>query len=140
MVQYCVFNVILERMFPGRSFKKVTQKVLSANFVTDPILFFPTFYIFKETLDQHSFDKETIVMALKRYKQNCFMDWRNSWALWIPGHVIAYALVPIHLRIPFMATISFGYVCWLSASRGDMAKESSDKDDNGGPNASAEPK
>lgn len=53
VIQYLLYLMVIERIFPGRSFRKVVSKVISANLVTDPLLFFPLFYIFKETIARH---------------------------------------------------------------------------------------
>lgn len=53
---------------------------LGMNFVADPLLFLPTFYIFKEVLQQGTLAPQGALSALAKYKENCFDDWRNSCA------------------------------------------------------------
>ena len=48
--QYAVVNIILERMFPGQLTRAVIAKCALMNGLADPLLFLPTFYIFKETI------------------------------------------------------------------------------------------
>ena len=45
-------------------------------------------------------------------------DWVNSWSIWFPGYAAVYGLLPVHLRMPGVSVISFGYVCLLSFTRG----------------------
>ena len=33
----------------------------------------------------------------------------------------SFGFVPVHLRMPYVASVSFGYVCMLSFTRGDMS-------------------
>ena len=58
--------------------------------------------------------------ALGAYRENCYRDWLTSWALWVPGHAVTYFVMPLHLRIPWVATASAGYVCVLSYTRGSQ--------------------
>ena len=43
--------------------------------------------------------------------------------VWIPAHCVTYGVVPPHLRMPWIAMLSFGYVSLLSATRGDYGGE-----------------
>jgi hypothetical protein len=61
--------------------------------------------------------------ALQKYKDNCISDWLNSWAIWVPAHSITFSVVPPHLRMPWIAAVSFGYVCVLSFTRGAGGEE-----------------
>ena len=38
--------------------------------------------------------------------------------VWFPGHTITYAVMAPHRRIPWMAFLSFFYMCILSFTRG----------------------
>lgn len=112
--QYAVVN-IWERFFPGTSPKSVLAKILGMNLLSDPLLFFPCFYTFQTFLEQREL---AIGSAMGRYSQNCWSDWRNSWMVWFPGHTITYAVMAPHRRIPWMAFLSFFYMCILSFTRG----------------------
>ena len=48
--QYVVVNIVIERMFPGQMTRAVVAKCAVMNGLADPLLFLPTFYIFKETI------------------------------------------------------------------------------------------
>ena len=82
--------------------------------------------------------------GLYKYSQNYWKDWTNSWMIWcalrkpalpcapphpwsaaekifvrrLPGYTGAFVMPP-HLRMPWIASVSFGYVCLLSFTRGD---------------------
>lgn len=122
--QYCVVNLGWERAFPGTKGKAVLSKMCGMNFVSDPLLFFPTFYAFKEVLNAGGLAAAaaapagTLRLAMRAYGGNCWQDWRNSWLVWFPGHAVTYGLMRPHQRIPWMAFLSFFYMCVLSITRG----------------------
>jgi hypothetical protein len=118
MAQYFIVNYGWEKLFPGNSPKAVVSKICGMNLLSDPLLFMPCFYIFKEVLAQGSLTTATVKAALWAYKGNCLMDWRNSWMVWFPGHAVTYGVMPTHKRIPWMAFLSFFYMCILSLTRG----------------------
>ena len=118
MVQYAIVNGVWEKVFPGTSRRAVISKICAMNLLSDPILFMPTFYIFQQTLASGSLTWSTIQTALWAYKGNCLVDWRNSWMVWFPGHAVTYGIMPKHKRIPWMAFLSFFYMCILSITRG----------------------
>lgn len=73
--QYTVVNVVWERLFPGTSPKSVVAKILGMNLLSDPLLFFPCFYIFQTFLEHR---RLAIGAAMERYAQNYWTDWKNS--------------------------------------------------------------
>ena len=116
--QYFVFNTWFERLFPGKALVPTVQKILAANIIADPVFFFPTFYTLKEGLAQKRVDLGTVRVALSKYYDNCLEDWKNTWAVWLPGHAVTYGLMPPHLRMVWIASVSFGYLSLLSFTRG----------------------
>ena len=123
--QYFMFNIWFERIWPGVSVGATVRKILAVNAVGDPVFFFPTFYTLKEAMaspvqEVTSCPAAVVTRALGRYRDNCFDDWRNSWSVWLPGHAITYGVCPLHLRMPWVASLSFGYLCLLSFTRGAM--------------------
>jgi protein Mpv17 len=118
MAQYAIVNLGWEKLFPGTKPKAVISKICAMNLLSDPLLFMPTFYIFKEVMGQGGLTLPTVKAALWGYKANCFMDWRNSWMVWFPGHAVTYGVMPPHKRIPWMAFLSFFYMIVLSITRG----------------------
>lgn len=122
--QYCVINLWLEKLFPGRSLLQTTRKIAAVNFIADPVFFFPCFYTLKEALARYAqcstdiLSLDTLRAAFSKYSDNCLADWRNTWATWIPGHCMTYGVLPMHLRMPWVAAMSFGYLSLLSFTRG----------------------
>eukprot|EP00959_Pyramimonas_sp_CCMP1952_P455024 9470895-Pyramimonas_sp.AAC.1 len=128
-------------LWPGCAASQVVRKVLTANFVCDPLFFFPAFYTLKElanpatTIAQSLADPVTTVSdALAKYRKNFLQciacdggdvtqDWQTSWSFWLPGHAISFGVMPPHLRFPWMAAVSFGYCGVLSYTRGHVLTE-----------------
>jgi hypothetical protein len=105
------------------------------NLLSDPFLFLPVFYTFKQfssglvtaAADGTASGGLTGVVgatssivkaAITTYKTNAFVDLRNSWMVWFPGHAVTYGLMPSHKRIPWMAFLSLFYMIILSLTRG----------------------
>lgn len=120
MAQYAIVNGVWEKVFPGTSKRAIVAKICAMNLLSDPILFMPTFYIFQQIMSTGTSLTllGTVKTALLAYKSNCWMDWRNSWMVWFPGHAVTYGAMPKHKRIPWMAFLSFFYMCVLSMTRG----------------------
>lgn len=120
--QYWLFNIAFERLFPGRGLLPTVKKIMVVNAVGDPVFFFPCFYTLQEALQRNDLREamcvDTLRCAMTNYYRNCVDDWRNTWATWIPGHAITYGVLPMHLRMPWVAAVSFGYLSLLSFTRG----------------------
>ena len=94
--------------------------MLAANLIADPF-FFPI--LLAEGVRRRSeCTRLRRCPPLAKYRSNLFEDIRNSWMIWFPTHAVTYALVPIHLRMPWVACVSFGYVGLVSMMRGAFDK------------------
>lgn len=122
--QYWIWNCLMERL---PALTSHVSKVIFVNGFCDPVLFFPCFYTTKallHTTAEHPSPLTAARVGMAEYRQNYLQDWCNTWMVWIPGHCITTVL-PSHMKIPWIAAVSFGYVCLLSATRGSVqiAKE-----------------
>jgi hypothetical protein len=131
-VQYAIVNWGWERLFPGNTHQAILLKVCGMNLISDPFLFLPMFYIFKQFFTRTTTNNRkkkghnnvvsswwaVVQDALVLYQSNWKTDVRNSWLVWFPGHVVTYGLMSPHNRIPWMAFLSFFYMCILSFTRG----------------------
>eukprot|EP00618_Florenciella_parvula_P019672 CAMPEP_0119495642 /NCGR_PEP_ID=MMETSP1344-20130328/19203_1 /TAXON_ID=236787 /ORGANISM="Florenciella parvula, Strain CCMP2471" /LENGTH=216 /DNA_ID=CAMNT_0007531241 /DNA_START=200 /DNA_END=850 /DNA_ORIENTATION=+ len=115
--QYFIWNKLLERAMPTSHF---AYKVVVVNGFFDPVFLFPAFYTAKELINNSS-QSPAVCMSqgLSNYQENYKQDWINSWMIWVPGHVVT-ANLSAHLKVPWVAAVSFGYVCMLSATRGEF--------------------
>jgi len=119
--QYFIFNHVMEYFWPTRiqTLRQAFYKTALANFVCDPLFFFPTFYYMREALNTGDWSHASFVAGLMKYKVNCVNDWINAWRMWIPAFGVTFFVMPIHLRIPWISFVSFSYVIVLSITRGD---------------------
>eukprot|EP00931_Biecheleriopsis_adriatica_P087816 TRINITY_DN62231_c0_g1_i1.p1 TRINITY_DN62231_c0_g1~~TRINITY_DN62231_c0_g1_i1.p1 ORF type:complete len:250 (+),score=35.28 TRINITY_DN62231_c0_g1_i1:35-784(+) len=121
--QHILWNLVFESAWPGSSLRANLCKMLATNFISDPLFFFPVFYILREIVSSRAFDPlQTVPKALTAYRRSCVSDWTASWTFWIPGHYVTYFHMPIQLRLPWVACASFAYLCVLSWFRGDKSK------------------
>ena len=119
VVQYTLVNGVWEKLFPGNSAPNVIKKICAMNLLSDPFLFLPVFYVFKQFLaDGGNMSLSVVKAAIATYKSNALIDLRNSWMVWFPGHVVTYGVMPSHKRIPWMAFLSLFYMIVLSLTRG----------------------
>ena len=94
----------------------LTEQVLHT-----PLCFFPAYYIFKEWSLGDPAKRQghgVCRTALTRYRTNFFQDMMADIAIWMPSHFINFTFMPMHMRVPWVATTSFFYAMVLSGMRG----------------------
>jgi len=118
--QYYTYNKFFERVFGvgTKPLRQVIGKILATNLIIDPCCFFPVFYSMKECLYQREIGVSQVKTALGKYYNNAIGDITTSWAIWFPAHCVTYGMLQPHLRMPWIASVSFAYVCVLSFMRG----------------------
>lgn len=135
-IQYALYVPIFGRLFPqaaafaAKSIRdklkdRVGQFQLAAQVFVDqcvhhPLMYFPAFYMTKELVMNPQPD---INKALASYRENMSEDLRALWKVWVPGMLVNFAFMPMHLRIPCTASISLLWTCILSAMRGESMRK-----------------
>ena len=89
--------------------------------------YYPLFYMVQSCVMNASFDVPTASEGIERYRTNVAQDMVNCWKLWVPMQFINFSVVPVHMRVPFAAGVSFVWSCILSALRGDMKPLNTEK-------------
>ena len=56
--------------------------------------------------------------ALAKYRENAWEDLRVCWGVWVPAFLINFSVCPLWARVPFVATVSFGFTTYFSFLRG----------------------
>lgn len=94
----------------GTDLTTVATKVVFDQFVTTPFLCLPVAYLVKAAV----FDRP-LRSGLEHYVQDAKNDllWKY-WLLWTPTTSLTFSVVPEHLRIPFIAFVSFFWLIILS--------------------------
>ena len=89
-------------------------------FVHVPVLFFPCFYILKESIETEGlpWNDGTATRGLNKYVGNVVDDMKDQLSVFLPGALINFGVMPLWLRTPWVATVSFVYTLVLSAKRG----------------------
>mmetsp|Transcript_62253 Transcript_62253/g.103458 ORF Transcript_62253/g.103458 Transcript_62253/m.103458 type:complete len:445 (-) Transcript_62253:146-1480(-) len=135
-VQYSIYVPLFSRLFPGAAAysalplsaklkdvvgtRNMLTQVFLDQFVHHPLMYFPCFYCLKEVVNGGQ-----ISGGLDKYKQNYQEDLIALWKLWVPSTIINFAFMPMHMRIPWVASTSLIWTCILSYMRGDSDIETS---------------
>ena len=103
-----IYNILFPRWFGNN----ITIKVLASMFVLTPFVTLPVAYLVKACVFG-----ENLKVAIQSYFQDISEKGllTKFWMLWIPVQTIAFALVPEHLRISFIAAVSFAWMIVFSA-------------------------
>ena len=130
--QYYLYNVKFVQWAPmfKRNFGHYGSAMIQVfldQFVHHPLLYFPTFYALKATIEQRPLI-EGRNSAVTRYQAEISDSCKALWAVWVPAQIVNFTFVPTHLRIPFVAATSFGWTVILSVMQGSFdAKNTSYK-------------
>lgn len=110
----------------------LTEKVFFDNLIAAPIMWLPPAYFIKAWVygsDDDDSGKGILAEGLEKYlvdvKENNLL-WQY-WAIWFPAQTVSFSVVPDHLRVAFMASISFFWFILFStvSSQGDAEDVSS---------------
>ena len=118
--QQIIFNNIFPRMFgQGTDVLTVMSKVSFDMLVVSPLICLPVAYVVKSFVFQHSLNE-----AMLNYKDDVM---NNSllfryWCIWGPVQCITFGVVPQHLRIVFIAVVSFFWLVIFSTISNDSSK------------------
>lgn len=121
--QEIIFNEVFPAIFgQGTDFPTVISKVLFDSMVITPFLCLPVAYVVKSVIFQYSFKE-----AMSRYKDDVLNNGLlvKYWSLWAPVQCLTFGVVPQHLRIVFIAFVSFFWLIIFSsiAAKGQKARE-----------------
>ena len=83
--------------------QQVLEKMLLDNFVSAPLLWLPPAYLIKAFLYDFSWQE-----GLRKYQEDVSQGllWRY-WSIWVPAQTVSFSVIPDHLRVAFMACVSF---------------------------------
>lgn len=92
-----------------------------------PVLYFPAFYLLRGAMEGR-----TASSSLSKCRKDMWDNVKHLWTIWVPAQLINFSLVPIHLRVPFVAAVSFLWCVVLSALRGALEHAHDASPSNGG--------
>lgn len=109
--QYYIFNELYPALFgTSTDITTVAIKVAFDQLVLTPFLCLPLAYLFKAAVFRTSL-RATIEHYVRDAKRDLL--WKY-WAIWTPAQCLTFSVVPDHLRIPFIAFVSFFWLILLS--------------------------
>ena len=121
MAQEIIFNEIFPKLFgQGTDAFTVLVKVAFDMLVVSPFVCLPVAYLVKSVIFQYTFSE-----ALARYKDDVTKNGLliKYWSLWGPVQCLTFGVVPVHLRIAFIALISFFWLIVFSSVTAKGQKE-----------------
>merc|ERR1711920_824994 len=116
--QYWLFNIAFFKLFPGVTVKQSLKKVCADQFVKGPFCYWPSFYLVRTFINEKKIDETTRGKVWQHYKSNIKNDLKCYWSMWVPAQCVTFYVMPLHLRLPFIATLSFFWCCFLSNMHG----------------------
>ena len=87
-------------------------------FVYHPFCYFPVFYTCKEIIQSGGARTVSFRDAMNTYAANALDDLQALWRLFIPTSLVQFSVMPMHLRVPFAASVGFVWCGFLSVTRG----------------------
>jgi hypothetical protein len=107
------YDYVFPQLFgTEHNLKTIVELVLFDNFVSAPLMWLPPCYMIKAILYDYP-----LAEGLERYitdvRQGLLLKY---WAVWLPAQSISFSVIPDHLRVAFMAFISFFWFIILSTS------------------------
>eukprot|EP00580_Thalassiosira_gravida_P003184 CAMPEP_0201618146 /NCGR_PEP_ID=MMETSP0492-20130828/38179_1 /ASSEMBLY_ACC=CAM_ASM_000837 /TAXON_ID=420259 /ORGANISM="Thalassiosira gravida, Strain GMp14c1" /LENGTH=209 /DNA_ID=CAMNT_0048086631 /DNA_START=318 /DNA_END=947 /DNA_ORIENTATION=+ len=121
MAQQIIFNGIFPFLFgQGQDVETVISKVLCDSMFVTPFICLPVAYVVKSVIFQYS-----LIEAFTRYKDDVLNNGLlvKYWSLWVPVQCLTFGVVPQHLRIVFIAFVSFFWLIIFSSIAAKGQKE-----------------
>eukprot|EP00984_Skeletonema_dohrnii_P007315 scaffold2647_cov155-Skeletonema_dohrnii-CCMP3373.AAC.2 len=120
IAQQIIFNSIFPQLFgQGTDVLTVMSKVSFDMLVVSPLICLPVAYVVKSFVFQHSLNE-----AMLNYKDDVMSNSLlfRYWSIWGPVQCITFGVVPQHLRIVFIAVVSFFWLVIFSTISNDTSK------------------
>jgi len=100
------------------------QEVLFDNFVTAPLAWLPPAYIIKALLYNYPVGE-----GMNKYVTDIMEHGllKKYWTIWVPAQSVSFTVVPDHLRVVFMASVSFFWFILFSTVSSSSSSTTSSK-------------
>jgi len=99
------YDLLLPMLFGAEHSLLTSQKeVLFDNFVSGPLVWLPPAYLIKAIVYDYSLEE-----GMQKYVNDVMKEGllHKYWAVWLPAQSVSFTVVPDHLRVAFMASLSF---------------------------------
>ncbi|VEU33840.1 unnamed protein product [Pseudo-nitzschia multistriata] len=129
LMSHIEYNMIFPAIFgQEKTFEIIVKEVCFDNLIVAPTMWLPPAYFIKACVYSASSDEDSGPGGIFREGLEKYLaDVRDNqllqkyWSIWFPAHSISFSVVPDHLRVAFMASISFFWFILFSSvsSQGD---------------------
>ena len=111
------YNELFPILF-GTEQPHVSEKVIFDDFVSAPLMWLPPAYFIKAWIYEYSM-QEGLEKYLHDIRHNGLLN--KYWSVWVPAQTISFSVIPDHMRVAFMACVSFFWFIMFStvASKSD---------------------
>jgi len=111
--QQLIYNNLFSKLFGcGRHPRIVMMKVCFDMLLVQPGISLPIAYLIKAPIFGYSLT-ESIHKYINDIQQQNLL--KHCWLVWAPTQIISFTIIPTHLRISFMACISFFWIILFSS-------------------------
>lgn len=113
------YNELFPRLF-GTEQPHVLEKVIFDDFISAPLCWLPPAYLIKAMVYDYCWQE-----GLQKYVQ----DIRHNglllryWAIWLPAQTVSFSYIPDHMRVAWMALVSFFWFILFSSVASDGEQE-----------------
>lgn len=107
-----MYNFVYPFLFGGMDgIVHLVAVVVFDNLISAPLIWLPPVYFVKAILYG-----QTLKSGIQKYSNDVQHNGllKQYWTIWFPAQIVNFSLVPAHLRIAFMAGISFFWMILLS--------------------------
>lgn len=110
------YDIIFPALFGhSNDVKTIVEEVLFDNFISAPLLWLPPAYFIKAIMFGFPVQE-----GLERYKTDIEEGLLTKyWTMWLPAQTFSFSVVPDHLRIVWMAMVSFVWFIILSSAQSE---------------------
>lgn len=111
--QQFIYNTLFPMVFGTEtSLLTVAEQVALDMVILTPLLCLPAAYLIKSSIDS----EETWQQGLEKYWMHVKQEGLllKYWMLWVPVQSLTFGVIPAHLRIAFIASVSFVWLMILS--------------------------
>lgn len=120
IAQFIIYNQIFPLMFgDGTDIVTVLSKVAFDNMFISPLVCLPVAYLAKSIVFQFSLEE-----AKERYihdvKDGLIFKY---WSFWVPAQSLTFSVIPTHLRIVWVAAVSFFWLVVFSSISSNSTKD-----------------
>lgn len=99
------------------------REVLFDNFISGPLVWLPPAYLIKALVYDYSLEE-----GLQKYIDDVTKNGllQKYWSIWLPAQSVSFTVIPDHLRVAFMASVSFFWFILFSTVSSSSSSSDSD--------------